>query len=75
MGPIVDRSQEHLGTTDRAIIAMRQLLLEAIDALTPAACRAGSIPRPTASVRPVDRLLPKGTAWRDALKEDLVARF
>ena len=33
MGPIVDRSKEHLGTTDRAIIVLRQLLLEAIDAL------------------------------------------
>src|SRR5215469_5348890 len=31
MGGIVDRSKEHLGTSDRAIIAMRQLLLEAID--------------------------------------------
>jgi hypothetical protein len=30
MGLIVDRTREHLGTTDRAIIVMRQLLLEAI---------------------------------------------
>jgi len=28
MGPICDRSKEHLGTTDKAIIACRQLLLK-----------------------------------------------
>src|SRR5262249_42135410 len=33
MGPIVDRSKEHLGTSDKAVIAMRQLLLEAVDAV------------------------------------------
>jgi phthalate 4,5-dioxygenase oxygenase subunit len=31
MGAIYDRSQEHLGTTDKAIIAARQMLLNAID--------------------------------------------
>src|SRR5260370_4006425 len=29
MGPIFDRSKEHLGTTDRAIIRVRQLLIKA----------------------------------------------
>src|SRR5258705_1694457 len=29
MGPIADRSEEHLGSTDRAIVMMRRLLLEA----------------------------------------------
>lgn len=29
MGPIVDRSQEHLGASDKAIIAMRRMLLQA----------------------------------------------
>jgi phthalate 4,5-dioxygenase len=32
-GRIQDRTREHLGTTDRAIIAARRLLLKAIDAL------------------------------------------
>jgi phthalate 4,5-dioxygenase len=31
MGPIVDRTREHLGTTDRAVIVLRRLLLEAVD--------------------------------------------
>ncbi len=29
-GPIIDRSQEHLGTTDRPVMLMRRLLLEAV---------------------------------------------
>ena len=33
MGPLVDRSQEHLGTSDTAIVAMRKLLLEEIGEL------------------------------------------
>ena len=31
MGPICDRSKEFLGTSDKAIVAMRRLLLEAIE--------------------------------------------
>src|ERR1700746_3978364 len=30
MGPVVDRSKEHLGPADRAIIATRRLLLQAV---------------------------------------------
>mgnify|MGYP001391489039 CR=1 FL=1 len=33
MGPIVDRSKEHLGQTDRAVIMMRRLLLRAIETI------------------------------------------
>src|SRR5260370_37490881 len=31
MGPVVDRSQEHLGPADRAIIATRRMLLDAVN--------------------------------------------
>ncbi|MEZ5707683.1 MAG: Rieske 2Fe-2S domain-containing protein [Burkholderiaceae bacterium] len=33
MGPIQDRTREHLGTTDKVIMANRRLLLQAIDAV------------------------------------------
>jgi phthalate 4,5-dioxygenase len=33
MGPLVDRTREHLGTSDTAIVAMRKLLLEEIRGL------------------------------------------
>ena len=46
MGPMVDRSQEHLGTSDRAIVTMRRLLLEATYAIENGeAARAVPIPR------------------------------
>ena len=48
-GPIVDRSLEHLGTSDTAIIKMRRLLMEGARALEdghpPAAARDGALYR------------------------------
>ena len=48
-GPIVDRSLEHLGTSDTAIIKMRRLLMDGARALKdghpPAAARDGALYR------------------------------
>ncbi len=33
MGAILDRTQEHVGTTDRAIILLRKILLESLTAM------------------------------------------
>ena len=33
MGPIADRTREHLGTTDKVIMANRRVLIKAIDTL------------------------------------------
>src|SRR5258706_1776949 len=38
MGPIADRSEEHLGSTDRAIVMMRRLLLEATRTVEAGGC-------------------------------------
>jgi phenylpropionate dioxygenase-like ring-hydroxylating dioxygenase large terminal subunit len=75
MGPIVDRSREHLGATDRAIIVLRQLLLEAA-----ADVEAGAAPRGTDSadyqhVRALDHLIPKDADWQEVLKDERLARF
>jgi nitrite reductase/ring-hydroxylating ferredoxin subunit len=75
MGPIVDRSREHLGTTDRAIIMTRQLLMEAIDT-----AESGGKPRGVDStecrdVRAVDLLVPKDAPWREAMREEMLAKF
>ncbi|HEU5196088.1 MAG TPA: Rieske 2Fe-2S domain-containing protein [Methylomirabilota bacterium] len=65
MGPIVDRSKEHLGPADRAIIQARRLLLEAVKTVTD-----GGVPRgvePSYSdLAAAEAVLPKGTDWRDA---------
>ena len=75
MGPICDRSQEHLGTSDRAIIAMRQLLLEATDDVEAGRKPRGADPQTCRSVRPVDGFVERNTDWRDALRTELVAKF
>ena len=75
MGPIVDRTQEHLGTTDRAIIAMRQLLLEATRAVESGDPVRGVDPSAYRHVRPVDHKIAPGLDWRSALAGELQAKF
>jgi phthalate 4,5-dioxygenase len=75
MGPITDRTNEHLGTSDRAIIAARQLLFEALDAVERGEQPRGTIPSEYARVRPVDLQIQRDLRWQDALENELVARF
>jgi hypothetical protein len=75
MGPIVDRSKEHLGTSDRAIIVMRQLLLEGVHAVETGAPVRGVSPSSYRAVRAVDKMIPLDADWREALKDELVAKF
>jgi phenylpropionate dioxygenase-like ring-hydroxylating dioxygenase large terminal subunit len=75
MGPIVDRSKEHLGTTDRAVIVTRQLLLEATRAVERGESPLGADPRTARGVRPVDHRIPRELDWRVALRGELVARY
>ena len=74
MGRIVNRSKEHLGTTDRAIITMRQIMLEAARSLQDGVEPPGVDPNSYRHVRSADVLLPKGSTWQDAAQEALVAR-
>src|SRR5262249_14086815 len=67
MGPIYDRTQEHLGTTDAMVIYVRRRLLEAARALrehgvAPANVDDGALCR----VRPPSALLPEGDGWISA---------
>lgn len=73
MGPIVDRSREYLGTTDRAIAAARQLLLEATYDVAEGVVPRGVDPEPSREVRGADLRAPRGVPWRDYMKEALVA--
>jgi phthalate 4,5-dioxygenase oxygenase subunit len=72
MGPIYDRSQEHLGSSDVAIIAARRLLLQACqdvqEGKDPLGSRLASI-----TVRPAEMLLPSEQAWHTAMREQLAA--
>jgi hypothetical protein len=70
MGFIVDRSREQLGPADRAVIGMRRLLLEAVKAVD-----SGGDPPGTGTsyynVRAIERLLPDGVDWREALQPEI----
>ncbi len=70
MGPIVDRTQEHLGTTDRAVITARQLLLRAAQAVA-----AGDDPPGTDEsyyhIRAIERVLDGGADWRSILGPEI----
>ena len=63
MGAVVDRSLEHLGPADRAIIQARRLLLQAVRAV-----QAGDTPdgvAPTyADAHAHEAVLPRDTDWR-----------
>jgi phenylpropionate dioxygenase-like ring-hydroxylating dioxygenase large terminal subunit len=64
MGPVYDRSQEHLGTTDAMVIYVRKRLITAArafaaDGAAPANVDDASLWR----IRPASVLLPEGESW------------
>ena len=75
MGPIVDRTKEHLGTSDRAIIAMRQLMLEATHDVEAGRPPRGTDPGTYRDIRAYDDFIPHGAAWETLLAKELVAKW
>jgi phthalate 4,5-dioxygenase len=73
MGPIVDRSREYLGPADRAIIVTRRLLLQAVKTVEDGGDPPG-VGTSYYPARAVERILPKGVAWRDALLPEMYPR-
>jgi phthalate 4,5-dioxygenase oxygenase subunit len=71
MGIVADRSLERLGTSDRAIIAARKLLVEAAktvaDGGTPPGARDEYY-----GLRAIDRILPAETPWQELKKDFFV---
>jgi phthalate 4,5-dioxygenase oxygenase subunit len=75
MGQIVDRSKEHLGTSDKAIIACRQLLLEAVQAVEDGQMPRALDPSTYERVRPYDAVVPPGKTWETEFAPELIAKF
>ena len=75
MGPIYDRTQEHLGSSDTAIIQMRRLLMQAVADVQQGRDPLGSQGQGN-NVRPAQMYLPQDTHWTETqLKDALVARY
>jgi phenylpropionate dioxygenase-like ring-hydroxylating dioxygenase large terminal subunit len=68
MGPVVNRSKEHLGQTDRAVIMTRRMLLKAIDTVA-----AGDTPPGLGesyySARAIEDVIPEEELGLDALAD------
>jgi phthalate 4,5-dioxygenase len=73
MGPVIDRSREHLGPADKAIIQARRLLLQAVQTV-----QGGGVPRgikPTYySLRAGEGILPRDADWRRLLSPELATQ-
>ena len=68
MGPIVDRSKEHLGQTDRAVIMTRRMLLRAIDTVADGGTPPG-VGESYYSARAIEDVLPDTESGIDALAD------
>ncbi|MBM3227091.1 MAG: Rieske 2Fe-2S domain-containing protein [Candidatus Tectomicrobia bacterium] len=70
MGRIVDRSKEHLGPADKAIIQARRLLLQAIKTV-----QEGGTPRGASKayylLRAAEGVLPRDLDWREVLTPEM----
>lgn len=75
MGPIVDRSREHLGTSDKAIITVRRLLLEALKDVEGGRAPVGSDPADYRDVRPSEAIIKGDDRWQEAMADLLVAQW
>jgi phenylpropionate dioxygenase-like ring-hydroxylating dioxygenase large terminal subunit len=70
MGEIVDRSREHLGPADRAIIAARRLLSEAVRAKQSGGTVRGADMTYT-NIRASEKVFSKDIPWREVLLPEM----
>ena len=75
MGPVVDRSEEHLGSTDRAIVILRRLLLEATRNVAAGGNPRGADPATYRQVRAVDHYADSAEAIPALIQREVRARF
>ena len=74
MGPIVDRSREHLGSSDAAIIRVRQRLREAALRLRDSGEEPPGVESPAAyRTYGSQMLLPRSANWRHTVEKSLIS--
>jgi phenylpropionate dioxygenase-like ring-hydroxylating dioxygenase large terminal subunit len=72
MGRIVDRSREHLGPADKAVIQARRLLLQAVKTVEEGGTPCGLAPT-YYGLRAAEGVLPREADWRQILAPELPA--
>jgi hypothetical protein len=72
MGRIVDRSREHLGPADKAVIQARRLLLQAVKTVEDGGTPSGLAPT-YYGLRAAEGVLPREADWRQILAPELPA--
>lgn len=75
MGSIVRRDLEALGSTDKAVQEVRDLLLEAAEDVEAGRSPRGSSAESQGQVRGASVMAPIGTPWLDAAKEVCLAQW
>lgn len=75
MGPIVDRSKEHLGSTDRAIVTLRRLLLDATRTAAAGGSPRGTNPETYRRVRAVDHFAATEADIPGLIAREIQARY
>ena len=72
MGAIFDRSKEHLGQSDKTIIALRKMLLRAVNDLAegkePPHIIRDAAQNDFSKLRSIKGVLPAGTDWRKVME-------
>lgn len=68
MGPIIDRTRENLGTTDKAVIATRRILLRVLKELEQGIDPPG-MGASYYDLRAIERFVNSDMTWRDMLKD------
>ena len=75
MGPVQNRTAEHLGTSDGMLIQVRRRLIRAVEALRDEDTLPPCVENPEwYKVRSCIATLPKGVGWYDALHDWLYAK-
>jgi phenylpropionate dioxygenase-like ring-hydroxylating dioxygenase large terminal subunit len=72
MGRIVDRSREHLGPADKAVIQARRLLLQAVRTVAESGTPRG-VAGTYYTLRAAEGVLPRDADWREALTPEMSA--
>jgi phenylpropionate dioxygenase-like ring-hydroxylating dioxygenase large terminal subunit len=75
MEPIVDRTKENLVWTDKAVIIMRRMMLEATHAVERGEQPPGVDPATHSKIRPWDTVIKANVDWREALNKEITATW